>query len=129
MTKLEEIALALFRAVTSDPEASWESMSAEEREDALGWARAGLEAVRQPGEVALAAGERNIYDGGPGYRESRANQAIDCWEDMIDELLAERNEGATAAKKAWCPCPRCGGVTRNEVAAGAIQCFDCGQYL
>jgi hypothetical protein len=48
MTKLEEIALAIFQKVASDPEASWDAMADEEREDALEWARAGLEVAREP---------------------------------------------------------------------------------
>lgn len=45
MTKLEEIALAIFRKVSGDPEASWETMSAEERDDAMGLARSAQNAA------------------------------------------------------------------------------------
>ena len=47
MTKLEEIALAIFRKVTSDPAAEWADLSAEERQDALEWARAALAVMEQ----------------------------------------------------------------------------------
>jgi hypothetical protein len=47
MTKLQEVGLAIFRKVTSDAEATWETMSEEERQDALEWAQAALEAAER----------------------------------------------------------------------------------
>lgn len=40
--KLQQVALAIFRSVTTDPEATWETMSPEERSDATQWALAAI---------------------------------------------------------------------------------------
>ncbi|HEV2747530.1 MAG TPA: hypothetical protein VGW34_09565 [Allosphingosinicella sp.] len=45
--RLQRLALALFRSVTEDPEATWEGMTQEDRDDALGWARDALEALAE----------------------------------------------------------------------------------
>jgi hypothetical protein len=87
MTKLEEIALAIFHAVTSDPNASWDTMPAEEREDALGWARAGFAAAREATDEMRKAGGMDIHDA-EDWHNSRET-AGEAWESMVDVLLNE----------------------------------------
>lgn len=80
MTKLEEIALAIFQKVTSDEEAEWDTMSSEERDDALEWARAGWGAARDPGAKARMEGDLKMPN---------SWGAEFVWVAIIDALLSE----------------------------------------
>lgn len=62
MTRLEEVALIIFRKVNSDQDASWDTMSEEERQDALEWAQAAADAIDDDGVRA-----RYFLDHGASY--------------------------------------------------------------
>jgi hypothetical protein len=91
MTKLEEIALAIFQKVASDPEASWDAMADEEREDALEWARAGLEVAREPSAEMLIAGRKQTFADTTGAHMGPSAERTHT--AMIDAILNE-NAGA-----------------------------------
>jgi hypothetical protein len=79
MTKLEQIALAIFDKVTSGAgETRWEDLSEEERQDALEWARAAMLAARErSAELVIACAE--LF-----------GSQTEIWETSIDALLGRR---------------------------------------
>jgi hypothetical protein len=98
MTKLEQIALAIFNKVTEGQgETRWEEMSPEERQDSLEWARAGLEAAREPSKLVLDRGITAIEDAEDRTQDSNevylitgaSDYALPCWQAMLDAILTE----------------------------------------
>ena len=78
----QELAVALFRSVTGDPEASWGTMSSEERDDALQWAGDALEVLREPNEA--------MADAGVVLRDGRVSA---IYRAMIDAAAQEPVDG------------------------------------
>ena len=76
----QRLALRLFVAVTGDPEATWETLADEERGDALEWADAALEELREPSDrVGMALPD--------GYKAG-SHSATQVWQAMIDAARA-----------------------------------------
>ena len=84
MTKIEQIALAIFRSVTSDSAVKWASLSSEEREDALAWARVALREARPIDDDMLRAGE-SASNG-----SANSLQVGQIWSAMIDEIIERK---------------------------------------
>jgi hypothetical protein len=91
---LQTLALALHRSVRSNPDATWETMTTRERDDALQWARDGLLAIRD--EVTIPpegddAERGSVYramaDAYAGTPPSGADDPAETWRAMIDAAL------------------------------------------
>jgi hypothetical protein len=84
MTKLEQVALAIFERVAPEEAAtSWENLSEQERENALEWARAAMTAARTPSaELVIACAD--LF-----------GSQTEIWETSIDAMLGKVPLGRT----------------------------------
>jgi len=82
MTKLEQIALAIFDKVAGGGGAmEWEELSLKERQDALEWARAAMTAARERSiELVIACAE--LF-----------GCQTEIWETSIDMILGRLPDG------------------------------------
>jgi hypothetical protein len=91
MTKLEQIALAIFDKVNEGGgETRWEEMSTEELEDALEWARTALGAMLEPSdEMLTAADQGSEFFAAADYAFEAPPRPKDAWRAMIHVKLNE----------------------------------------
>ena len=82
MTKIEEVARAIYYAENTSERPEWEREPPSVQKHLRYIARAAIEAMREPTVPMLDAGHEGLVRG-PRY------EVIDCYQAMIDAILSE----------------------------------------